>query len=74
MSKEEQKARELVESMYKEMKNSYSGCWEVAKSQAVICIDYQIEFISNEMLTFNYDFRKIYIDELEDIKEIIKSL
>ena len=43
-----------------------------AKQCALICVDEQIDFI-NEMISIDYNIRKIYINELEEVKQELKQ-
>ena len=43
-----EKAEELVSKLHKEIDSMYSGYWEVAKAQAIICI--------NEILPVNEEY------------------
>ena len=77
MSKEEQKARELVESLHKEIGSMYSGYWEVAKSQAIICVDEILEITKTKKHFWNrttLQYKWVYSEYWLKVKEQIKSI
>tara|TARA_R110000772_G_scaffold37589_2_gene89184 strand:+ start:1452 stop:1682 length:231 start_codon:yes stop_codon:yes gene_type:complete len=48
--------------------------WKQAKQCALICVDEQQQFIIEEMIGVDWRIRKIFIDELEDVKQEINKL
>jgi len=79
MIKELTKAEKIYYKFYDEisflgMNNKISISKNKAKKCSLIYINQQIDYIENEMIGIDFNIRKIYIDELNDIKNEIKLL
>lgn len=53
---------------------SFKKNWELAIKMACQSIEDQINFIEEEMIGFDYNIRKVYIEELQELKEQIQKL
>ncbi len=67
------KAQDLIDKF--DYPNIPTGLMSVERKQcALICINEQIDYIENEMIGFDYNIRKVYIEELNEIKQEIEKL
>lgn len=73
-----EKAEELVNKYLYGKPLSYTSghydCMDFGKECALVSITDKIDYIENEMIGINYDIRKIFIDELKEIKKEIELL
>ena len=73
--KAKQKAKELVKKFeqYFPIKSGTWWCRKQAKQCALICVDEQIDFIT-DWTPIDWNVRKIMVDELQEIKQEINKL
>lgn len=53
---------------------SYKKNWELAVKMACLSIEDQIHYIEEEMIGFDYNLRRVYIEELQELKQQIQEL
>lgn len=74
--KAKEKAKQLFDKFYNVSSDSnfFHMTISEAKQCAFICIDEQINLLNDELIGFNYSIRKIFIDELNEVKKEINNI
>lgn len=69
-------ARDYVLNYYNLMPRlgSFKKNWELSVKMAHQSIEDQIHYIETEMIGFDYNLRKVYIEELNEVKQAIEKL